>query len=50
MLISGLVLAVFLSLTGLFLERTYRANVMAGAQQQMQPMIYSLMGSAEEFC
>lgn len=48
MLISGLVLAVFLSLTGLFLERTYRANVMAGAQQQMQPMIYSLMGSAEE--
>ena len=47
-LISGLVLTVFLSLTGLFLERTYRTNVMAGAQQQMQPMIYSLMGSAEE--
>ncbi len=48
MLISGLVLAVFLSLTGLFLERTYRANVVAGAQQQMQPLIFSLMGSAEE--
>ena len=48
MLISGLVLAVFLSLTGLFLERSYRTNVIAGAQQQMQPMIFSLMGSAEE--
>ena len=39
---------VFLSLTGLFLERTYRTNVITGAQQQMQPMIFSLMGSAEE--
>jgi len=47
-LISGLVLTVFLSLTGLFLERAYRTNVMTGAQQQMQPMIFSLMGSAEE--
>ena len=47
-LISGLVLMVFLSLTGLFLERTYRTNVITGAQQQMQPMIFSLMGSAEE--
>ena len=47
-LISGLVLTLFLSLTGLFLERSYRTNVIEGAEQQMQPMIFSLMGSAEE--
>lgn len=47
-LVSALVLVVFLSLTGLFLERTYRASVVMGAQQQLKPVIYSLLGAAQE--
>ena len=46
--VTGLVLLVFLSLTGLFLDRTYRDSIVAAIQQELQPIIYSLMGAAQE--
>ena len=47
-LVSIVVLLSFLSLTGLILERTYRNNVVASVQQELQPVIYALMGVAQE--
>ena len=47
-LVSTTVLLSFLSLTGLFLERTYRNSVVTAVQQELQPVIYALMGVAQE--
>ena len=47
-LVSITVLLSFLSLTGIFLERTYRNSVVTGVQQELQPVIYALMGVAQE--
>ena len=47
-LVSITVLLSFLSLTGLFLEHTYRNSVVTGVQQELQPVIYALMGVAQE--
>ena len=38
-LVSTTVLLSFLSLTGLFLERTYRNSVVTAVQQELQPVI-----------
>lgn len=45
--ITTLVLAVFLTFTGLVLDRSFTASTFTGAEQQMRLVIYSLMGSAE---
>lgn len=47
-LVCIVVLLSLLSLTGLILERTYRNSVVAGVQQELQPVIYALMGVAQE--
>ena len=47
-LVSITVLLSFLSLTGLILESTYRRSVVTGVQQELQPVIYALMGVAQE--
>ena len=47
-LVSIVVLLSLLSLTGLILERTYRDSVVAGVQQELQPVIYALMGVAQQ--
>ena len=47
-LVCIVVLLSLLSLTGLILERTYRNSVVAGVQHELQPVIYALMGVAQE--
>ena len=47
-LVCIVVLLSLLSLTGLILERTYRNSVVAGVQQELQPVIYALMAVAQE--
>lgn len=46
--VSSVILVVFLSLAGVLLERTYSASVISGAREQLKPVIYSLLGSAQE--
>ena len=48
MLTSTLVLVIFLTVTGLVLDRTFNQSVIKGAQQQLQLVVYSLMGAASE--
>ena len=45
---TALVLGIFLTLTGWILDRSFSASVVAGAQEQLRLVIYSLMGSVEE--
>lgn len=45
---TTLVLAIFLTLTGWVLDRSFRASVVTGAQEQLRLVIYSLMGSVQE--
>lgn len=45
--VTTLVLAVFLTFTGLVLDRSFAASTLTGAEEQMRLVIYSLMGSAE---
>ncbi len=45
--ITTLVLAVFLTFTGLVLDRSFTASTLTGAEEQMRLVIYSLMGAAE---
>ena len=47
-LASTAVLVLSLTLIGFSLERTYRESVVTGAGDQLRPVIYALMGSAEE--
>jgi two-component system sensor histidine kinase PhoQ len=42
------VLALFLTITGWVLDRSFSASVMAGAEEQLRLVIYSLMGSVQE--
>ncbi|XOV82983.1 MAG: ATP-binding protein [bacterium] len=42
------VLALFLTITGYVLERSFTASVVSGAQEQLRLVIYSLMGSVDE--
>ena len=44
---TTLVLAVFLTFTGLVLDRSFTASTLTGAEEQMRLVIYSLMGAAE---
>ena len=47
-LASNAVLLLCLSLIGVSLERTYRDSVVTGAGEQLRPVIYALMSSADE--
>jgi len=42
------VLGVFLTITGWVLDRSFTASVVAGAEEQLRLVIYSLMGSVQE--
>jgi two-component system sensor histidine kinase PhoQ len=42
------VLVLFLTITGFVLDRSFQASVVAGAQEQLRLVIYSLLGAAEE--
>ncbi len=42
------VLALFLTITGWVLDRSFTSSVVSGAQEQLQLVIYSLMGSIDE--
>lgn len=44
---TTVVLVLFLSITGWVLDRSFSASVVAGAQEQMQLVIYSLMGAVD---
>ena len=44
---TTLVLAVFLAFTGVVLDRSFAASTLAGAEEQMRLVVYSLMGAAE---
>ena len=48
LLTSTLVLGLGLGLTGWVLDRSFTASVVAGAQEQLKLVIYSLLGAAEE--
>jgi two-component system, OmpR family, sensor histidine kinase PhoQ len=48
LLTSTLVLGVGLGLTGWVLDRSFTASVVAGAQEQLKLLTYSLLGAAEE--
>ncbi len=41
-------LAVFLTITGWVLDRSFRSSVVTGAEEQLRLVIYSLMGSVQE--
>jgi len=45
---TTVVLGLFLTLTGWVLERSYYRSVVAGAEEQLRLVIYSLMGAAQE--
>ena len=45
--VTTLVLIGFLALAGWVLERSFRASTLAGVEQQLRLVIYSLMGAAE---
>ena len=42
------VLAVFLTITGWVLDRSFPSSVVTGAEEQLRLVIYSLMGSVQE--
>ena len=46
-LITALVLFGFLALTGWLLDRAFRASTLAGVEEQLRLVIYSLLGAAE---
>ena len=48
LLTSTLVLGLGLGLTGWVLDRSFTASVVAGAEEQLKLLIYSLLGAAEE--
>ena len=48
LLTSMLVLVLGLGLTGWVLDRSFTASVVAGAQEQLKLVTYSLLGAAEE--
>ncbi len=48
LLITTVVLGSFLSLAGLVLDRSFRASVLSGAEEQLKLVTYSLMGSMEK--
>jgi len=48
LLITTVVLGTFLSLAGLVLDRSFRASVLSGAEEQLRLVTYSLMGSMEK--
>ncbi len=48
LLLTTLVLVSCLSVTGWVLERSFRASVLGGAEEQLRLVIYALMGVAEE--
>ena len=45
---ASVVLLVFLGVTGWVLDQTFSRSVIKGAQQQLQLIVYALMGSASE--
>jgi two-component system sensor histidine kinase PhoQ len=47
LLVTALVLGTFLFLAGLVLERSFRASVLAGAEEQLRLVTFSLMGALE---
>ncbi|MGE0624679.1 MAG: ATP-binding protein [Pseudomonadales bacterium] len=48
LLITTVVLGTFLSLAGVVLDRSFRASVLSGAEEQLRLVTYSLMGSMEK--
>lgn len=48
LLITTVVLGSFLSLAGIVLDRSFRASVLDGAEEQLKLITYSLMGSMEK--
>ena len=46
---TTLVLGTSLSLAGLVLDRSFQASIVAGAEEQLRLVIYSLMGSVDEY-
>ncbi|MFK7913211.1 MAG: hypothetical protein AB8B93_04810, partial [Pseudomonadales bacterium] len=48
MILTSLVLALFLSLAGYVLDRSFQASVRAGAEEQLRLVIFSLMGSVTD--
>ena len=48
LLITTVVLGTFLSLAGFVLDRSFRASVLGGAEEQLRLVTYSLMGSLEK--
>lgn len=45
---TALVLVVFLTSTGLILDRSFQSSVLAGAQEQLRLVIFSIMGAVED--
>ncbi|HEY5645765.1 MAG TPA: ATP-binding protein [Pseudomonadales bacterium] len=48
LLITTVVLGTFLSLAGVVLDRSFRASVLSGAEEQLKLVTYSLMGSMQK--
>jgi two-component system sensor histidine kinase PhoQ len=48
LLITTVVLGTFLFLAGVVLDRSFKASVLGGAEEQLKLVIYSLMGSLEK--
>ena len=48
LLMTTVVLGGFLSLAGVVLDRSFRASVLSGAEEQLKLVTYSLMGSMEK--
>jgi len=48
LLITTVVLGSFLSLAGIVLDRSFRASVLTGAEEQLKLVTYSLMGSMQK--
>jgi two-component system sensor histidine kinase PhoQ len=48
LLITTVVLGTFLSLAGVVLDRSFRASILSGAEEQLRLVTYSLMGSVEK--
>jgi len=48
LIITTVVLGAFLSLAGVVLDRSFRASVLDGAEEQLRLVIYSLMGAIEK--
>lgn len=46
---TTLVLGTSLSLAGVVLDRSFQASIVAGAEEQLRLVIYSLMGSVDEY-